>query len=83
MTRDKDKPDQDDARTRQAKGSIQEAIGKIIGNAAIEQRGSRESAAGARQAKADEASKAGKGSKAGTAKADKQIDTPIDRAGKD
>jgi len=83
MTRDKDKPDQDDARTRQAKGSIQEAIGKIIGNAAIEQRGSRESEAGARQAKADEASKAGKGSKAGTPKADKQIDTPIDRAGKD
>lgn len=83
MTRDKDKPDQDDARTRQAKGSIQEAIGKIIGNAAIEQRGSQESEAGARQAKADEASKAGKGSKAGTAKADKQIDTPIDRHGKD
>ena len=82
MTRDTDKPDQDDARTRQAKGSIQEAIGKIIGNAAIEQRGSQESEAGARQAKADEASKAGKGSNAGTAKADKQIDTPIDRHGK-
>ena len=77
MTRDTDKPDQDDARTRQAKGSIQEAIGKIIGNAAIEQRSSQESEAGARQAKADEASKAG------TAKADKQIDTPIDRHGKD
>ena len=83
MTRDKDKSDQDEARTRQAKGSIQEAIGKIIGNAAIEQRGSQESEAGARQAKADEASKAGKGSKARTAKADKQIDTPIDRHGKD
>ncbi len=88
MTRDKDKSDLDEARTRQAKGSIQEAIGKIIGNAAIEQRGSQESEAGAREAKADKASKAGKGSttgtaKAGTAKADKQIDTPIDRHGKD
>ncbi|PTW46470.1 hypothetical protein C8J25_105251 [Sphingomonas faeni] len=83
MTRDKDKSDQDEARTRQAKGSIQEAIGKIIGDPAIEQRGSQESEAGARQAKVDDASKAAKGSKAGTPKADKQIDTPIDRHGKD
>lgn len=83
MTRDKDKSDQDEARTRQAKGSIQEAIGKIIGDPGIEQRGSQESEAGAREAKADKASKADKGSKAKTAKADKQIDTPIDRAGKD
>ena len=85
MTRDKDKPDQDDARTRQAKGSIQEAIGKIIGDPAIEQRGSRESEAGARQVKAEGGSKGSKTgtAKAGTAKADKQIDTPIDRHGKD
>jgi uncharacterized protein YjbJ (UPF0337 family) len=37
-------------RARQAKGSVQEAIGKIIGDAAVEKRGARESEAGARQA---------------------------------
>lgn len=40
----------DDARVRQAKGSVQEAIGKIIGNVAVEKEGSRESEAGAKQA---------------------------------
>ncbi len=45
--------DTDKARARQAKGSVQEAIGKIIGNAAVEKRGLSESKAGARQAKAD------------------------------
>lgn len=80
MTRDKDKSDQDEARARQAKGSIQEAIGKIIGNAAIEQRGSQESEAGAREA---EAGKASKGKRPAPAKADTQIETPIDRDGKD
>ena len=53
MTRDKDKPDQDDARTRQAKGSIQEAIGKIIGDPGVERSGRRESKAGAKQAQAE------------------------------
>lgn len=77
MTRDKEMSDRDEARARQAKGSVQEAIGKIIGDVAVERQGSQESEAGARQAEAD------KGSKAGTAKADKQIDIPIDRAGKD
>jgi uncharacterized protein YjbJ (UPF0337 family) len=48
MTSAKDK-----GRTRQAKGSVQEAIGKIIGNTAIEKRGLSESKAGARQAKAE------------------------------
>ncbi len=42
----------DTNRTRRAKGSVKEAIGKIIGDAAIEERGSRESEAGARQADA-------------------------------
>ncbi|MEG3085201.1 hypothetical protein U1707_16240 [Sphingomonas sp. PB2P12] len=40
----------DDARVRQAKGSVQEAIGKIIGDVAVEKEGSRESEAGAKQA---------------------------------
>ncbi|WP_165374774.1 hypothetical protein [Sphingomonas montana] len=44
MTSEKDK-----ARARQAKGSVQEAIGKIIGDTAVEKRGSRERKAGARQ----------------------------------
>ncbi len=42
----------DDALVRQTKGSVQEAIGKIIGDAAVEKQGSRESAAGAKQASA-------------------------------
>ena len=41
----------DKARARQAKGSVQEAIGKIIGNAAVEEQGHRESEAGAKAAK--------------------------------
>ncbi len=40
-------------RARQAKGSVQEAIGKIIGNPVVERQGSRETAAGARQARAE------------------------------
>lgn len=40
-------------RARQAKGSVQEAIGKIIGDARLEKRGSRESEAGARQAEGE------------------------------
>jgi len=32
---------------------VQEAIGKIIGNPVVEQQGSRETAAGARQARAE------------------------------
>ncbi|MGA1799408.1 CsbD family protein [Sphingomonas sp. 4RDLI-65] len=50
-TRDDTKDDK--GRARRAKGSVQEAIGKIIGDVAVEQRGSRESAAGARQAGAE------------------------------
>lgn len=42
----------DDALVRQTKGSVQEAIGKIIGDAAVEKQGSRESEAGAKQASA-------------------------------
>jgi len=80
MTRDTDKSEQDEARARQAKGSIQEAIGKIIGNAAVEQRGSQESEAGARQV---EAGKAHRPKRPAPEKADKPIDTPIDRGGKD
>ena len=80
MTRDKDTANRDEARARQAKGSVQEAIGKIIGNAAIERRGSQESEAGARQAKADQSTKAERPS---PAKADTRIETPIDRDGKD
>ena len=53
MTRDKDKSDQDEGRTRQAKGSIQEAIGKIIGDPGVERSGRRESKAGAKQAQAE------------------------------
>ena len=51
MTRKGDKPDQ--GRARQAKGSVLEAIGKIIGDPAIETRGLRESEAGARQAETE------------------------------
>ena len=35
-------------RVREAKGSVQEAIGKLIGDVAVEQRGASESKAGAR-----------------------------------
>ena len=37
-------------RVREAKGSVQEAIGKLIGDVAVEQRGASESKAGARDA---------------------------------
>ncbi|MFD1951692.1 hypothetical protein ACFSGX_13030 [Sphingomonas arantia] len=55
MTRAKDVPPAakaraDEGRTRQAKGSVQEAIGKIIGDAVVEQHGERERKAGAKQA---------------------------------
>ncbi len=80
MTRDKDMSDRDEGRARQAKGSVQEAIGKIIGDVAVERQGSQESEAGARQAEADQASSP---DRASAAKADKQIDIPIDRAGED
>ncbi len=43
----------DEARTRRAKGSVQEAIGKIIGDTAVEKQGLSESKAGARQAKSE------------------------------
>lgn len=46
---------QDKARARQAKGSIKEAIGKIIGDADVEQQGRSESGAGARRATAEHA----------------------------
>ncbi len=45
--------DKNTGRARQAKGSVQEAIGKIIGNVAVEKQGLSESKAGARQAKAE------------------------------
>ncbi|TCQ06255.1 hypothetical protein [Sphingomonas sp. PP-CC-3A-396] len=45
MTRDTDK-----GRVRQAKGSVQEAIGKLIGDTTVTQRGASESEAGAREA---------------------------------
>ena len=37
-----------DGRARAAKGSVQEAIGKLIGDVLVEQRGASESKAGAR-----------------------------------
>jgi uncharacterized protein YjbJ (UPF0337 family) len=40
-------------RARQAKGSVQEAIGKIIGDPGVERSGRRESKAGAEQARAE------------------------------
>lgn len=40
-------------RARQAKGLVQEAIGKIIGDTSLEKRGSRESKLGAKQAEAE------------------------------
>jgi len=40
-------------RARQAKGSVQEAIGKIIGDPGVERSGRRESKAGAQQAQAE------------------------------
>ena len=43
----------DAALLRQTKGSVQEAIGKIIGDVAVEKQGSRESKAGAKQADAE------------------------------
>ncbi|WP_426263202.1 hypothetical protein [Sphingomonas sp. PWP1-2] len=43
----------DKGRARQAKGSVQEAIGKIIGDADVERQGRRESEAGADQARGD------------------------------
>jgi len=46
--------DKDSALARQAKGSVQEAIGKIIGDTGVEQRGRRESKAGARQVEASQ-----------------------------
>ncbi|MGU3390565.1 hypothetical protein [Sphingomonas sp. M1A8_2b] len=52
MTSKKDADEIKESRVRQAKGSVQEAIGKIIGDVAVEKRGSSESEAGARQAKA-------------------------------
>lgn len=53
MTRDKHPPrEQAAGRVRHAKGSVQEAIGKIIGDAGVERQGRRESDAGARQADA-------------------------------
>ncbi|WP_200912574.1 hypothetical protein [Sphingomonas sp. Leaf242] len=42
-----------EAVVRQTKGSVQEAIGKIIGDVAVEKQGSRESKAGAKQADAE------------------------------
>lgn len=51
MTHAKHSPrGQDAGRVRQAKGSVQEAIGKIIGDPGLEREGRRESDAGARQA---------------------------------
>jgi len=41
-----------DGRARQAKGSVQEAIGKLIGDVLVEQRGASESKAGARDSAA-------------------------------
>lgn len=43
-------------RVREAKGSVQEAIGKLIGDVAVEQQGASESEAGAREADAADAS---------------------------
>ncbi|GHH10998.1 MULTISPECIES: CsbD family protein [Sphingomonas] len=43
----------DKGRARQAKGSVQEAIGKIIGDADVERQGRRESEAGADQARGE------------------------------
>lgn len=42
----------DEARAKQAKGSVKEAIGKIIGDPDVERQGRRESKAGAEQARA-------------------------------
>lgn len=50
----------DDGRVRQAKGSVQEAIGKLIGDVAVERHGARESDAGAREANAADAHADGK-----------------------
>ncbi|WP_156356893.1 hypothetical protein [Sphingomonas sp. Leaf38] len=44
--------DTDKSRVRQARGSVQEAIGKLIGDAHVEQCGADESEAGAREADA-------------------------------
>jgi len=41
-----------DGRAREAKGSVQEAIGKLIGDVLVEQRGASESKAGARDSAA-------------------------------
>ena len=49
MTRTNDDAAVAKARVRQAKSSVQEAIGKITGDTAVERRGARESAAAARQ----------------------------------
>lgn len=43
----------DTGRARQAKASVQEAIGKIIGDADVERQGRRESEAGARQVRGE------------------------------
>lgn len=51
MTSERDK-----GRARQAKGSVREAIGKIIGNPEIQKEGRRESKAGAREAQAEDRS---------------------------
>ena len=43
----------DKGRARQAKGSVKEAIGKIIGDPDVERQGRRESDAGAEQARGE------------------------------
>ena len=43
----------DKGRARQAKGSVKEAIGKIIGDVDVERQGRRESKAGAQQARGE------------------------------
>ncbi|WP_010185430.1 CsbD family protein [Sphingomonas sp. PAMC 26605] len=43
----------DKGRARQAKGSVKEAIGKIIGDVDVERQGRRESKAGAEQARGE------------------------------
>lgn len=65
----------EDGRARQAKGSVLEAIGKIIGDPAVETRGQRENEAGARQA--------ARQAEGDDAPAKRPPDPPIDRNGKD
>ncbi|MES3151099.1 hypothetical protein [Sphingomonas faeni] len=86
MTRNRDDErvgNADDGRSRQAKGSVLEAIGKIIGDPAVETRGQRETEAGVRQAKRERPSLDRAAERKAGGPPIPPINPPIDSDGKD